>query len=87
MDAADKVSLFDESKPFASSAVWACAVYSLVPFVGVVFIPFIFVFGVVGVVRGEGSVFKAMGAGVGILVVQLVLWWLMYVVPKWGLQV
>jgi NADH:ubiquinone oxidoreductase subunit 6 (subunit J) len=86
MDAADHVSLFDESKPFASSAVWACAVYSLLPFIGVVFVPFIFVFGVVGLVRGEQT-WRAMAAGVLILMIQLVLWWLMYVVPKWGLQV
>jgi len=76
-------SLFEEKKPFASSAVWACVVYSLVPFVGVVFVPFIFVFGVVGLARGERT-FRAMGAGVAILIIQLVLWWLMYVVPKWN---
>lgn len=87
MAASDETSLFDEKKPFMSSAVWACAVYSLVPFVGVVFVPFIFIFGVVGVVRGESSAFKAMAAGVGILIVQLVLWWLLYVVPTWSLQV
>ena len=78
--------LFEEEKPFASSAVWACVVYSLVPFVGVVFVPFVFIFGVVGLVRGE-STFRAMVGGIGILIVQLVLWWLLYVVPKWGLQV
>ena len=80
------VKLFEEEKPFASSAVWACVVYSLVPFVGVVFVPFVFIFGVVGLVRGE-STFRAMAAGLGILIVQLVLWWLLYAVPKWGLQV
>ena len=87
MAASDDTSLFAQKKPFASSAVWACAVYSLVPFVGVVFVPFIFIFGVVGVVHGESSAFRAMAAGVGILIVQLVLWWLLYAVPKWGLQV
>lgn len=76
-------SLFEQKKPFASSAVWACVVYSLVPFVGVVFVPFIFVFGVIGMVRGEGAL-RPMGAGVLILMVQLVLWWLLYVVPTWS---
>ena len=80
-------SLFGEKKPFASSAVWACVVYSLVPFVGVIFVPFVFVFGVVAVVRGERPVFNAMAAGVVILIAQLVLWWLLYAVPKWGQQV
>lgn len=80
-------SLFGEKKPFASSAVWACVVYSLVPFVGVIFVPFVFVFGVVAVVRGERPVFKAIAAGAVILIAQLVLWWLLYAVPKWGQQV
>ena len=86
-DANDAVSLFEKKKPFASSAVWACVVYSLVPFVGVIFVPFVFVFGVVAVVRGERPVFKAIAAGVVILIAQLVLWWLLYAVPKWGQQV
>jgi hypothetical protein len=77
-------SLFEEKKPFESSAVWACVAYSLVPFVGIVFVPFIFVFGVVGFARGERT-FGAMGAGVAILMMQVALWWLMYVVPTWKL--
>jgi len=76
-------SLFEEKKPFVSSAVWACVVYSLVPFVGLVFVPLIFVFGVIVLARGERT-FGAMGAGVAILIMQLVLWWLMYVVPRWN---
>ena len=83
MTASNEVSLFDEKKPFASSAVWACTVYSLVPFVGIVFVPFVFVFGVLAMVRGEDAL-RAMGAGVLILVVQLALWWLLYAVPKWS---
>lgn len=81
MDTANRVSLFEESKSFASSAVWACAVYSLVPFIGVLFVPFIFVFGAVGLVRGESAAIRAMAAGVLILIVQVVLWWLLYAVP------
>ena len=77
--------LFKEERPFASSAVLACVVYSLVPFVGVVFVPFIFVFGVVGLVRGDRSVFNAISAGVPILIAQVVLWWLLYAVPQWRL--
>lgn len=82
MRASHDPSLFGEKKSFTSSAVWACAVYSLVPFVGIVFVPFIFIFGVTGVLRGDSSALKAVAAGVLILAVQLVLWWLLYVVPK-----
>ena len=84
MAASDELSLFEEKRPFGSSAVWACVVYSLVPFVGVVFAPFVFVFGMAGVVRGDRSVFKALGVGLLILIVQLVLWWLLYSVPTWS---
>lgn len=86
MAASDDPALFEERKPLASSAVWACAVYSLVPFIGVVFLPFVFAFGIVAYVRGDGSVLRAMAAGVLILVVQLVLWWLLFAVPQWTRQ-
>ncbi|HEX6279605.1 MAG TPA: hypothetical protein VFZ49_06255 [Pyrinomonadaceae bacterium] len=80
--------LFEEKKPFASSAVWACVVYSLVPLVGVVFFPFTLVFGIAAVLRGDAllrrSALVAMAAGAAILVVQLVLWWLLFMVPRWG---
>ena len=79
-------SLFEKKKPFAGSAVWACVVYSLVPFVGIVFVPFVFVFGVVGMVRGE-RIFRPMAAGVAVLITQVMLWWLLYVVPKLGVSV
>ncbi len=81
-------SLFGEKKLFAGSAVWACAVYSLVPLVGIVFVPFIYLFGFIAVVKGDSgnrrTALRAMAAGLVILVVQLVLWWLLYAVPKWG---
>ena len=90
MTASDEVSLFEEKKPFENSAVWACVVYSLVPFVGVVFVPFIFVFGFVSRIRSEAgqriSARWAMGLGVLIVIVQVVLWWLLYAVPKWNIM-
>ena len=87
MSASDEVGLFEEKRPFASSAVWACVVYSLVPFVGIVFVPLIFVFGTVAALRADPLDRRALSAGVLILITQLVLWWLMYVVPRWGLQI
>ncbi|MEQ1762524.1 MAG: hypothetical protein ABL984_05180 [Pyrinomonadaceae bacterium] len=85
--AEDRNFLFEE-KLFAGSAVWACAVYSLVPFVGVVFVPFIFVFGIGSLIAGASlhrqTAFRAMCAGVLIAAFQLVLWWLLYAAPKWN---
>ena len=83
----ESAGLFKEERPFASSAVWACVVYSLEPFVGIVFVPFVFVFGVVGSFRGERPDLRAMAVGVLILTAQVVLWWLLYVVPKWNVVV
>ena len=84
-------SLFGEKKPFASSAVWACVVYSLVPFVGVVFVPFVFVFAMIAVMGGDRvrrrSALQAVAVGCVILIAQLVLWWLLYAAPKWSQQV
>lgn len=80
--------LFEEKKPFASSAVWACVVYSLVPLVGVVFFPLTIVFGIAAVLTRDAvrrrSALVAMAAGAAILSAQLVLWWLLFMVPKWG---
>jgi len=79
--------LFREEKPLASSAVWACVVYSLVPFVGIVFVPFIYIIGAAASLKGEPVDRRALVVGVSIFGTQLVLWWLLYVVPKWGMQV
>lgn len=90
MAASDDSSPFGEKEPFASSAVWACAVYALVPFVGVVFVPFVFLFGLIAVVNGDGvlrrSALIAMAVGSAVLIGQLVLWWLLYAVPRWSQQ-
>ena len=90
MTATDDVSQFEEKKPFESSAAWACVVYSLVPFVGVVFVPFIFVFGLASHIRSEAgqriSARWAMCLGILIVIVQVVLWWLLYAVPKWNVM-
>ena len=87
----DDASVFGESKAFASSAVWACAVYSLVPFVGIVFVPFVFVFGLIATVRGDRgrrrSALTAMAVGLVVMIAQIVLWWLLYAVPSWSQQV
>lgn len=87
-DPGDASSLFETKKPFASSAVWACSVYSLVPFVGVVFVPFVFLFGLIAVVKSGGaqrrSAIVAMAIGSAVLIGQLVLWWLLFMVPHWS---
>ncbi len=67
---------------------WACTVYSMVP---IVFVPFAFVVSGWGYMRAGRSspdsnrfLFYA-GLSSFILAVQLLLWWLLYFIPKIGI--
>jgi hypothetical protein len=70
-----------------SSVAWACTVYSLVPYLGILFIPFTIVFS--GVERTRANVSRRtllpLALSVPILAGQLVLWWLLYLIPEIGL--
>ncbi len=72
----------------------AFATYSLVPYLGIVFCPGAVVMGTVGVFRSYNSPQAAAAratcylstiAGVIVLMVQLLLWWILYQVPGWAL--
>jgi hypothetical protein len=71
----------------------AFATYSLVPYLGILFCPGAVVIGTVGVVRsyrpgqtneGRTVCFASTIAGVVVLVLQLLLWWILYRVPIWA---
>lgn len=73
----------------------AFATYSLVPYVGIIFCPGAVLLGTVGVVRSyysqqtthdadRGVCYASTIAGVIVLAVQLLLWWILYQVPKWA---
>jgi hypothetical protein len=71
----------------------AFATYSLVPYLGILFCPGAVVVGTVGVVRSyrteqtrEGRVvcYASTIVGVVVLVIQLLLWWILYRVPAWA---
>ena len=74
----------------------AFATYSLVPYLGIVFCPGAVLFGILGVVQAYGSAARTNGdshrgvcyastiGGVVVLIVQLLLWWILYQVPKWA---
>jgi hypothetical protein len=75
----------------------AFATYSLVPYLGIVFCPGAVLLGTVGVVRsyrsnqtpGEsarGVCYASTIVGVVVLAVQLLLWWILYQVPRWAAQ-
>ena len=71
----------------------AFATYSLVPYLGILFCPGAVVVGTVGLVKSyrsgetrEGRLvcYASTIAGVVVLVIQLLLWWILYRVPAWA---
>jgi len=76
-----------------SATARAFATYSLVPYLGILFCPGAVVVGAVGVVRSYASEQSRDGrfvcyastiVGVVVLIVQILLWWILYRVPAWA---
>lgn len=79
-----------------SATARAFATYSLVPYLGILFCPGAVVLGTVGVVRSYRSdqtsdsrlvCYASTVVGVVVLVIQLLLWWILYRVPGWAAAV
>jgi hypothetical protein len=72
-----------------SSVAWACVVYSLVPYLGIIFIPFALVFSGLELIRprnvNASSRILPLITIVPIIAAQLMLWWLLYLVPEIGI--
>jgi hypothetical protein len=75
-----------------SATARAFATYSLVPYLGILFCPGAVVVGTVGVVRsyrpnqtkeGRFVCYASTIVGIFVLVIQLLLWWILYRVPAW----
>jgi hypothetical protein len=73
----------------------AFATYSLVPYLGIVFCPGAVLLGTVGVVQSyrsdqttseshRGICYASTITGGVVLIVQLLLWWILYQVPRWA---
>src|SRR6185436_17048850 len=88
----ETVSLFDDGRPLVASAAWACAVYAMVPYLGILFIGPALVLSGGAYLRAQqnaqpGEVRNALVAAtvaVLLLAIQLVLWWLLYLIPEIG---
>ncbi len=82
--------LFATNKNGASTTAMAFAVYALVPFLGILFIPGAFVFGGIGLVNsyrfddkiGRATAVRSLITGTIVLGIQLFLWWLLYLIPE-----
>lgn len=86
-------SLFEDRRPLASNAAWACTVYSMVPYLGVLFVPFAIALGGLGYLKDRrcpgSSATPATLAPVALsmvlLAIQVLLWWLLYLIPEIGI--
>lgn len=85
--------LFEQEKNSISQTAWACTVYSMVPYLGILFVPFAFITGGAGYLAAQrkphigGGRMALISAGLSfvILAVQVFLWWLLYIIPEIGL--
>lgn len=84
--------LFEENRNAASATASAFVVYSLVPYLGILFCPGALLMGGFGVLTayrkpflggGKTSVYSIV-LSVIIFAVQILLWWLLYIVPDLG---
>jgi len=87
--------LFEKNENSVSETAWACVVYSFVPYLGILFVPFAFLIGSFGVfvsyrkpyVGGRKLSLVSVGLSFVVLVVQIFLWWLLYIIPELGKQI
>lgn len=87
--------LFEENKNTVSETAWACVVYSFVPYLGILFVPLAFLVGSFGVVvsyrkpylGGRRLSLASVALSFVVLVVQIFLWWLLYIIPEIGKQI
>lgn len=82
----DMRDLFETNKNARSQTTWACFVYSLVPYIGIIFIPMTFFFGTSALIAapkygGKKLAVVSMILSFFVLAIQLLLWWLLYFIP------
>ena len=90
---ADAEQLFEPDSNAVSDTAWACVVYSMVPYLGILFVPLAFAAGTLGVYvsyrrpgyGGRQMAMICLGLSVVILTIQIFLWWLLYVIPEIGI--
>ena len=87
--------LFEQNKNTVSQTAWACLVYSFVPYLGILFVPFTFLIGGFGYLTalrqpqlgGRRLALISISISFVVLAVQIFLWWLLYIVPELGRQI
>ena len=80
---------FASESPLSSSVTFACNVYSMVPYIGIIFVPLAALFGgrdYLAARRADDSArarsaLRFLGVSVSLIIFQLFLWSLLYIVP------
>jgi hypothetical protein len=89
-ETAEITDLFEINRNSVSEMTWASFVYSMVPFLGILFIPVTFVIGIYGVgislkhpkAGGKRLSLISMGLSFPVLGIQIFFWWLLYIIPE-----
>ena len=84
--------LFEQNENVVAHTAWACVVYSLVPYLGILFVPLAFVVGSFGYIvahrqpqrGGRRLALICVGLSFVVLIIQIFLWWLLYIIPELG---
>ena len=84
--------LFEQDKNSISQTAWACLVYSFVPYLGILFVPFtvgIGSFAYLTALRqpdlgGRKLALTSIALSFVVLAMQIFLWWLLYIIPELG---
>ena len=88
----ETLNLFDENRNPISQTAWACFVYSLVPYLGILFVPLTLLIGGFGFViairqpqsGGRKLLLASFALSFVVLAIQIFLWWLLYIIPELG---
>lgn len=84
--------LFEINRNPVSETAWASCVYSFVPYLGILFVPFTLIIGSLGFavsithpeMGGRKMSLTSVGLSFIVLAVQIFLWWLLYIIPEIG---
>jgi hypothetical protein len=87
--------LFPKNENAISETAWACVVYSFVPYLGILFVPLAFAVGFIGVavsfqkpnLGGRKLALTSVAVSFIVLAIQVLLWWLLYIIPEVGKQI
>jgi hypothetical protein len=90
-----KDDLFEINRNPVAETAWACCVYSLVPYLGILFVPFTLIIGGLGFavavthpeMGGRKMSLASISVSFGVLIVQVFLWWLLYIIPELGIGI